>query len=263
MGALAHYLEDEGIPTTQVSLVREHTVALAPPRALWVPFMLGRPFGVPDDAGFQRRVLLAALALFEREAGPVLEDFPEEAPHQRIGTPADSLSCPVSFPRVQAEGTLHERLLDEVAQLLAWHEVARRHRGRSTVGLTGLQPDALAAYLLSWLGDAPQPSYRADIPDAQAIKLAADELKAFYYEAKSVQPGSHTAASIESWFWLETVAAQAYLALRARAKASGLPVLATLATGSLVPRVADGLLDGSVQAATAPTDQQERGGQMR
>ncbi len=242
MGALSHYLEDEGIATTQVSLVREHTEALAPPRALWVPFMLGRPFGVPDDAAFQRRVLVAALALLERESGPVLEDFPVDAPHEDIGAPAEGLSCPVSFPRAADEGSLESRFRDEVAQLQAWHEVARSHRGRSTVGLTGLQPDALAGYLLSWLGEAPEPSYRSDIPDAQAIKLAADELKAFYYEAKAVQPGLHAAASIQSWFWLETAAAQVFLALRARARESGLPAMASLATGSLVPRVADGLL---------------------
>jgi hypothetical protein len=242
VGALSHYLEDEGIATTQVSLVREHTEALAPPRALWVPFMLGRPFGVPDDPAFQRRVLVAALALLERESGPVLEDFPDDAPHEDIGAPAEGLSCPVSFPRASDEGSLESRFLDEVAQLQAWHEVARSHRGRSTVGLTGLQPDALAGYLLSWLGEQPQPSYRPDIPDAQAIKLAADELKAFYYEAKAVQPGLHAAASIQSWFWLETAAAQVFLALRARARESALPAMASLATGSLVPRVADGLL---------------------
>ena len=83
MGALGHYLEAEGIATTQISLVREHTEALAPPRALWVPFMLGRPFGAPGNPGFQRKVLLAALGLLERHSdsgGPVLEDFQEDAP---------------------------------------------------------------------------------------------------------------------------------------------------------------------------------------
>ena len=63
MGALGHFLEEEGVPTTQISLVREHTAAMNPPRALWVPFILGRPFGVPNDPAFQRRVLLAVLGL--------------------------------------------------------------------------------------------------------------------------------------------------------------------------------------------------------
>src|SRR5205823_3350745 len=52
-----------------------------PPRALWVPFELGRPFGPPSDAAFQRRVILAALGLLEREGGPVLlADFPDDDP---------------------------------------------------------------------------------------------------------------------------------------------------------------------------------------
>ena len=36
--------------TTGISLVRENTASMQPPRALWVPFPLGRPLGVPDDA---------------------------------------------------------------------------------------------------------------------------------------------------------------------------------------------------------------------
>ena len=51
-----------------------------PPRALWVPFELGRPFGAPDDAGSQKRVLLGALDLLEAEEGPILADFPDDAP---------------------------------------------------------------------------------------------------------------------------------------------------------------------------------------
>ena len=80
MGGLAHYIEEEGIPTTQISLIREHSEAIKPPRALWVPFELGRPLGVPNDADFQKRVLMSSLKLLEAEQGPVLEDFGDEAP---------------------------------------------------------------------------------------------------------------------------------------------------------------------------------------
>ena len=61
MGGLAHYLEDEGVATTQISLIREHSEAMKPPRALWVPFELGRPLGAPSDAAFQRRVQRRAI----------------------------------------------------------------------------------------------------------------------------------------------------------------------------------------------------------
>jgi hypothetical protein len=147
VGALGHYLEQEGIPTTQISLVREHTAALNPPRALWVPFMLGRPFGVPNYAAFQRKVLLAVLRLIERDTGPVLEDFPEDAPHGDLGEAPAGLNCPVSFPRMTSGGTLAERLADEISQLRAWHDVAVTHRGRTTLGLTGLSPEALGEFL--------------------------------------------------------------------------------------------------------------------
>ncbi len=48
MGALGHFLERQGIPTTGISLVREHTEVVRPPRALWVTFELGRPLGRPE-----------------------------------------------------------------------------------------------------------------------------------------------------------------------------------------------------------------------
>jgi hypothetical protein len=49
---MSHTLEAAGMATTQISLVREHTAAIRAPRALWVPFILGRPLGVPNDPAF-------------------------------------------------------------------------------------------------------------------------------------------------------------------------------------------------------------------
>ncbi len=216
--------------------MREHTAALAPPRALWVPFMLGRPFGVPNDAAFQRKVLLAALQLFERESGPVLEDFAQDAPHQQLSSPPDNLVCPVSFPRLQAEGALAEQLAGEVSQLQAWHEVAVKHRGRTTLGVTGMQPLQIVDYLKAWLGNQPPQPFRKDISPGDALKQACDELKAFYLEAKSVQPGQHSAASIQEWFWMETALAQAIVQIRAIAASSAEPSVKGIAVQSLVPR---------------------------
>jgi len=81
VSALAHYLEEEGLATVAISLIRPQTENTKPPRALWVPFELGRPFGPPGDAAFQRRVILAALGMLERDKGPVIiEDFPDDDP---------------------------------------------------------------------------------------------------------------------------------------------------------------------------------------
>jgi len=247
VGALAHYLEEEGVPTTQVSLVREHSAALAPPRALWVPFMLGRPFGVPNDAAFQTRVLVAALRLFERDAGPVLEDFPEDAPHADVGAPPEGLVCPVSFPGPAREGALGERLAAEVSQLQAWHDVAVRHRGRTTLGVTGLTPAEIVAFLTSWLTDTPLATYRTGVASADAVKRACDELRAYYYEARAIQPGRHSTTAIQNWFWLETAAGQALLQVRARCARSDDPAVKALVATSLVPRA----VDVAVQAPAA------------
>ena len=85
MNALAHFLEEAGIATTGISLIREHTMRMQSPRGLAVPFEPGRPFGAPNEPDFQRRVLKAALDLLPRMDGPVLEDFPDGPP----GPPAD------------------------------------------------------------------------------------------------------------------------------------------------------------------------------
>jgi hypothetical protein len=246
VGVLGHYLEEEGIPTTQISLVREHTLALNPPRALWVPFVLGRPFGAPNDSAFQRKVLLAALHLLERETGPVFEDFLEDAPHNDLGEVPAGLNCPVSFPRLKSEGTLAERLADEISQLRAWHDIAVKHRKRTTLGLTGLTPEEIGEFLGSWLTENPKPSFQSDIPSATALKLATDELKAFYYEAKAMQPGRHSVTEIQNWFWLETAAGKTFVELRNVAAKSPDPTMKGLATLSLVPRAVDAALkDGN------------------
>lgn len=107
MGALGHFIEREGIPAAQISLIREQTAAIRPPRALWVPFMLGRPFGAPNAPDFQRKVLRALLALFDRPSGPVLEDFPEDAPVDAVGE--TTFACPVSFARRTPTATIPSR----------------------------------------------------------------------------------------------------------------------------------------------------------
>ncbi len=58
-----------------MTLLREITEKVHPPRALSVPWPLGFPLGAPDDAPLQRKVLLQLLALLPREDVPVLEEF--------------------------------------------------------------------------------------------------------------------------------------------------------------------------------------------
>ena len=129
MGVLAHYIEQAGIATTQVSLIREHSEKIRPPRALWVPFELGRPFGVPDDEAFQHRVLAATLDLLNEPAGPVLRDFDEEAPV--AGEPdMNGWVCPLPV-RVNDDvgDDPAATLLAEISSHRQWHDLFKERRG--------------------------------------------------------------------------------------------------------------------------------------
>ena len=120
VGAFAHYLEEEGLATTQISLVRPHTEQIRPPRALWVSFELGRPLGVPNDAAFQTRVLMACLTLLGADSGPVLEDYSEDLPAALQSTAEDmqGMVCEIDLaPPPTDVSDLVQALLDEIGRV--------------------------------------------------------------------------------------------------------------------------------------------------
>ena len=63
MGLVARVIEESGIPTMLVSTGFDLTELVRPPRSLFVNFPMGNPFGPPNAAEFQRRVLRHALEL--------------------------------------------------------------------------------------------------------------------------------------------------------------------------------------------------------
>jgi hypothetical protein len=242
VSALAQYLERDGIATTHISLVREHTEAMQPPRALWVPFMLGRPFGAPNVPALQRKVLVAALELLEAERGPIIEDFPEDAPGS---TPDDEeppvLACPINLtPPPTGAADSAAQVLNEIAQLQPWHDIAAERSGRQAAALTGLGIEALARFVISYLGASPQPSYGPAMSAAEALKRACDDLKTFYLDAASAQPGNLGSAALEQWFWRETAAGKLFLSLRRACLRSEDEGLRRLGERLLVPRAFTG-----------------------
>ncbi len=75
VGLLSGAIERENISTVGISLLREITSVIHPPRALFVPFPMGFPLGAPHDPALQHQVIRAGLALLERTDVPVLETF--------------------------------------------------------------------------------------------------------------------------------------------------------------------------------------------
>jgi hypothetical protein len=242
VGALSHYLESEGVPTTQISLIREQTAAIRAPRALWVPFMLGRPLGAPNDPAFQLRVLRRALSLFERQAGPVLEDYDEDAPG--LTGEESGFVCPVSFAAPSAgEESVADAMRREIRELQPWHDLAQRRRGRSTVGVFGAPLDDAVRHVESYLQGAPAASPVGDWSPGVAVKRACDDIKAFYYEAVAAQPGNLAPQAIEQWFWSETAAAEALLRIFDYCATTEEPSLKRLRQAGLIPRpVTDGYI---------------------
>lgn len=239
MCALARYLEEEGIPTVAIAAIREHAEKIKPPRALFVPFELGRPLGAPDDPAFQHRVLRAALGLFETTGGPILGDYPEDAPESASGDAA--WVCPIPLPPApeHPDSTGFGRALRaEMRALAPFYDKSRRRRGRTTVGISGQSPEAAAEIVLNALGDPLAPlGSGPGLPPAQAIKLAVEDLRAWYHEAALAKPGDRPSSlRLNDWFFGETVAGQVVLALRARCKAASDPAIRNLGTLLLVPR---------------------------
>jgi len=239
VGALAHYLEQEGLATTQISLIRVHTEHIRPPRALWVPFELGRPFGAPDNPAFQARVLRAALALLERPEGPVLEDFPDDEP---IGpAPELPLACPVSFATQVAELDAVEALLAafqaEVEGLRNWYDVAVQRRGRTTADTTGMSPEAVAAFIAAFARGEDPDNPLPEVAPSMTLKMASEDLKAYYNEAVTAQLGRATdSVSLADWFWGETAAARVLNTIRQLCLGSEDKARKLLGTTLLVPR---------------------------
>ncbi|TAM79708.1 MAG: hypothetical protein EPN47_18095 [Acidobacteria bacterium] len=73
-------IEKSGIPTVSISLLREVTERVRPPRALVVDRPLGYPLGAPHDIDLQKRIVMAALELLAHPVQePLLVDFTERA----------------------------------------------------------------------------------------------------------------------------------------------------------------------------------------
>jgi hypothetical protein len=214
--------------------VREHTAAISPPRALWVPFILGRPFGVPGDAAFQRRVLLAALRLLEATAGPVLADYAEDAPRPAAAE-SEGMACPVSFERAIDASDLGAALAREIGELAPWHDLAVKRRERTTTGLSRMTMDEAAQFINTYLKSSPAPNLDG-MSAGETLKIICDDIRAYYYEAAAAQPGNPDAQAVLHWFWHDTAAGRAFLALQKICVASGDKSLQVLGGNSLVPR---------------------------
>lgn len=243
MSGLGHYIERAGVPTAGISLVREHSEAARPPRALAVPFDFGHPFGAPGDVELQHRVLRALLQLFECERGPVLELFPDQDEGPSARGPATPWSCPLPLTDGQfggdsgEAGSLELAVQAELRALLPWYERAAAERQRTTVGASGIEIPSLVAFIAEFLTHPLPESPNEALSLPLALKAAVEDLKQVYLEAVSARPDASAThhKQLNDWFWRETRAAELLRAVAAAAQGTGDPTLDIVGGMLLVP----------------------------
>jgi hypothetical protein len=166
--------------------------------------------GTPGDAAFQTDVVVAALRLLELDDTPVLHDYPVDVdPGEEVSL--TGLSCPVKSRNEAPEQTDEERLVAAVAleiqRLRPWYDIAVKQQQRKSLGVIGLEPEDLATFIAMFLSSDRPPNPRPDLPLIHTLKLAVDDLHAYYRAAALAQPGpSPTVHGIASWFWGDTAA---------------------------------------------------------
>lgn len=180
----------------------------------------------------------ALIDLFDAQEGPVLVDYPEDAPGSGPND-MEGLACPIRFDGPKAEDeTLETAVLREIGELLPWYDLACNRRQRTTVGVTGLEIEQVVRTLASWLSPLPPVDVVNGHAPAAMLKLADEDLRAFYFEAAAGQPQRDSIGSkqLADWFWSETSAAELLLALRERLIPDEDPALQMLGHNSVVPR---------------------------
>ena len=214
MSALGHYLEEEGIAAVAIALIRPQAENTKPPRALWVPFELGRPFGPPSDAAFQKQVILAALGMLVEGGGPVrIIDFPEDDPRAQPDPAWQPPFMPAALTNGSAE-SLASRLEAEILLLRGAYQRWKAQYGPSMVGLSGLSIGECARYVADWLRDKAPESPRDGFSAPLILRFAVDDLKAYCLEAAAAGPAKPSSRQVGDWFWGETATGAAFYALR-------------------------------------------------
>ncbi len=239
---ISHLLQQHGIATTSISLIREHTEWIKPPRALWVPFPLGRPFGIADDPDFQTDVLRSVLGLLETATAATIEDYSHEAPD---GGGDGVWACSIALPEPQTSD-LERALRAEVDVLTPSYDEARRHRGRTTVGMSGATPEEIDD-VVSFIVAIAEGSGFSEIPASASgpnwthkmpllVRFVIEDLRAFYQEAVTSQPGSGAPSQhdMHNWLFAETALGEAIRRVGQQITAAGEPRLMPM-RGFIVP----------------------------
>ncbi len=102
----------------------------------------------------------------------------------------------------------------------------------------GLSPEQAMDFIADFIKGSTVDNPLPDILLGSALKLAVEDLKAYYFEAVTNQPGQPTdSKTLADWFWGQTAAAQVINKVREVCMASNDEKLALAGKMFLIPRV--------------------------
>lgn len=214
MGVLARILEEAGIATVGLSLVRRQAENIKAPRFLHCQFPLGRPLGRPGDAEFQLDVIRRAFSLLDRTDVPVIEDHPVI-----IDDEADQVAACALPPR--HDPALHPAVDEALGLRPAYNRQLERAGGRTAVGRV-VGPDEIGDLILRFVTLAETSSLEAAGFDADTVRAAGQDVRAYYEEA-GLALSDHVPAArqLESWFYQQTETGPIVRAAAQALKAAG------------------------------------------
>ncbi len=211
------------------------------PRALWVPFALGRPLGSAHDPAVQTDVMRSAFDLLATATGPTIVDYPHDVPDE---AGPEAWACPLNLVP-ESTGSLSERLLIEVARLRPWAIETRRSRGRTMFGVSGAGPEQVDV-VAEVLAELAEGGAVTTMPDGDVewafempvlVRHLADDLRTFYHEAIAAQPGptapNHDA--LNDWIFSSTVLGEVFTAIADHLGDVPDDPMARLVRGLLIP----------------------------
>jgi hypothetical protein len=104
----------------------------------------------------------------------------------------------------------------------SWYDMAISKRGRTTFGVSQLDINGIVNLICDMIKGETPDNPRDDISFPYTINYAVDDLKIFYMEGVTAQPGQdlHTSEALSDWFWNKTLAGDIIKQLRKICKSS-------------------------------------------
>lgn len=223
-------MEEHGLSTVALSLIREHTEKVKPPRAVYVPFPLGLPVGHPGNVREQRAVLDLAFSTLDAASGPVLLDYRDESAAEEAGSPLQASEVEADDQARAAD------FATEVTLMRRYWEQHLAATGRTGVGLSKVPPQrfrGVVRFLEAILTDqtADSDERPADMPRPMFIRTCIEDLRVMYGEARLQTHPHESSQERQRWLLGSTALGLMLRRLRDTFDASSDPQLKALAFG--------------------------------